>query len=649
MARFRNPTPKYQYANGDPSINGKLHFYESNTAIDKNTYSDVDLTLPNTNPVILNGDGTTPNIFYSGNAKVILTDKDSVQLWERDPVTSGEWSIESDPIFLYDHNTDGSHIVFESIADLRASTLVPFDGQLIGLTGYDTVGDKGGQKYGLFWDSTSTETDNGISIFKETSITTGRWLSVNPESLNAFQAGCKADGVTDDYARSQAYLTYSVDNNYVARYPSGTYLYSSQLVESSSLAIKLVGDGRGKTIFEWTDGATNDGGIDLTYTEVTLPPVVSGFTLQTNANDTGEALKITGPEAGSLTILGPSVMDISARGVDPVIGDCWDIGIHFFTCWYITLDQVTIKGADDATTPFAQTVCWMKDFNIFHVENGILEAASGGPGHGEGFDFSRFEIVGVTNGISLLTGGAGPGTNIGPGHINAYVKGLDLANQYQTKIHDLLLYKTHVSTSDYVAISMLDCKSNNVHDNHIQGSATATGETTGIILSGTTLSDYNNIHDNQFLNFTGTNKVGINISTGSGNNQIHHNEALDPTVNICVQVTGTAEKTNILGDNIPTEIQIFTDADATPSVGNALSKHFRTANSTGATSITFFEDGYDLQEIEVHVNDVNTTFVHGVTINLQGGVDFVAGDGSFLSLRKDQGADLWREVSRRTP
>ena len=48
--------------------------------------------IPNPQPLVLNGDGTTPNCFFSGAAKVVLADENDVQLWERDPVTSSQVS-----------------------------------------------------------------------------------------------------------------------------------------------------------------------------------------------------------------------------------------------------------------------------------------------------------------------------------------------------------------------------------------------------------------------------------------------------------------------------------------------------------------------------------------------------------------------------
>ena len=92
MSRFTNPVPEYTNNSGTLLANGLLYFYESGTNTTKITYADVNETVANPQPLVLNGDGTVPNCFFSGSAKVVLADEDDVQQWERDPVTSTEVS-----------------------------------------------------------------------------------------------------------------------------------------------------------------------------------------------------------------------------------------------------------------------------------------------------------------------------------------------------------------------------------------------------------------------------------------------------------------------------------------------------------------------------------------------------------------------------
>jgi len=102
---------------------GLLYFYESGTNDDKDTFADVNETIKNSQPLILNGDGSVPNCFYSGTAKVKLltnagtptTPIDGTQQWERDPVSSGSVGAvgrEWDAISIYDAN---SIVTFNSL------------------------------------------------------------------------------------------------------------------------------------------------------------------------------------------------------------------------------------------------------------------------------------------------------------------------------------------------------------------------------------------------------------------------------------------------------------------------------------------------------------------------------------------------------
>ena len=71
---------------GDPLVSGRIYFYESGTTTPKTTYADVDLSIPNTNPVILTAAGRQPNIFFDGVAKAILATSTGTQILVRDPV-----------------------------------------------------------------------------------------------------------------------------------------------------------------------------------------------------------------------------------------------------------------------------------------------------------------------------------------------------------------------------------------------------------------------------------------------------------------------------------------------------------------------------------------------------------------------------------
>jgi len=100
---------------------------------------------------------------------------------------------------------DGDEAVesYANDAALKAITLAPQTTNT-SVKGYYTDGDGGGGDF--YWDSTSTETDNGGTIIKATAITTGRWKRLFSGTVNVKWFGAKGDG-TDDAAAVNAAIT----------------------------------------------------------------------------------------------------------------------------------------------------------------------------------------------------------------------------------------------------------------------------------------------------------------------------------------------------------------------------------------------------------------------------------------------------------
>ena len=91
MARFN--ILGFQYFTNDNEVlaGGKINFYDSATSTRKTTYSNAELTIANTNPVVLDASGRAPSIFFAGSAKAVLTDSDGVVIETLDPV--GDTSV----------------------------------------------------------------------------------------------------------------------------------------------------------------------------------------------------------------------------------------------------------------------------------------------------------------------------------------------------------------------------------------------------------------------------------------------------------------------------------------------------------------------------------------------------------------------------
>ena len=88
MAGTVMPAPKFVGLdnNANPVSGGKLYTYVAGTTTPQPTYSDVNLTVANANPVILDSAGRA-TVFLSGSSyKFVLTDADDVTIWTQDNV-----------------------------------------------------------------------------------------------------------------------------------------------------------------------------------------------------------------------------------------------------------------------------------------------------------------------------------------------------------------------------------------------------------------------------------------------------------------------------------------------------------------------------------------------------------------------------------
>lgn len=87
MARIIPAFKQFLDDSGDPLISGSLRFTESGTNnSDKTTYADINESIPNANPVLLDGAGRCPNIFGTGSYRVVSYDADMQQIEVFDPV-----------------------------------------------------------------------------------------------------------------------------------------------------------------------------------------------------------------------------------------------------------------------------------------------------------------------------------------------------------------------------------------------------------------------------------------------------------------------------------------------------------------------------------------------------------------------------------
>lgn len=107
--------PRFQVFDddGDPLSGGKIHTYDAGTTNPKTTYSDRSLSIPHTNPIILDSRGEcTAGIFCTGLLKIVITDSEDVIL------TNGTFDDikMTDTRTLKDNDND-TYVTVENTAD----------------------------------------------------------------------------------------------------------------------------------------------------------------------------------------------------------------------------------------------------------------------------------------------------------------------------------------------------------------------------------------------------------------------------------------------------------------------------------------------------------------------------------------------------
>lgn len=91
--RFFNPNEQFVDSTGKPYAGGQLFFFASGTSTPLNTYTNQALTIPNTNPVVLDSAGRAGSVFLQNLAyKVQLFDVNSNLIWTEDPVYASDIS-----------------------------------------------------------------------------------------------------------------------------------------------------------------------------------------------------------------------------------------------------------------------------------------------------------------------------------------------------------------------------------------------------------------------------------------------------------------------------------------------------------------------------------------------------------------------------
>ncbi|TJW89957.1 MAG: hypothetical protein E5V92_02650 [Mesorhizobium sp.] len=460
----------------------------------------------------------------------------------------------------------------------------------------------------------------------------------------------------DSAAAFSAFLDFLVYTGIAGELPAGTITLGSRITKNIGTAgLALGGQGEDISILVWT---SSDGGLDVTSThsagkvQWSRQIELHHFSIKTSQASGGTALSHTiSPASASSTSIMFHYHDLSIQGLD-VDADYWDNGIVVTDGWNGTIERCSIKGiAGDNQSPFEMNDaikllrcndCHVSKVHAYHCEVGI-HSTSDTPSYGDGLAIEDCRLVGVSTGIMSDGSTANAWVGVWNNHINAGVKGISLVNVVYTPIADNLIYKTHISSqADWPGIFM-----SNAHFNVLSGNTVSTpGAPSGINNFGIFLTGGadNIIADNSFNNTTGG-FFCIYQASSTTRNTIHGNVG-DGTVDAIVGGDGSAGQSYIYDNQPVANLTIAVSGDTTPSVAQVVNNILIT-NNAGATSITTFDDGYDRQEIELHIADANTMLVHSASLVLRGAQNTSPPNGAMMSFRKLGAA--WIETGRSYP
>jgi len=284
--------------NGKPLSRGKLYFYYSGTSTVKPTYSDEAMTVENPAYVTLDAAGRQPDIFFTGDAKVVIQSAAGVQIDAPDPVYPVNGMPTSTVVV-----TGDTVVTVENYAGLLLVSAAE-DFITCNMLGFTTAGDGGGGLW--YWDDASTATVNIGTVVKPTAISgAGRWLRVyEPGRINVRWFGATGGGVSDDLAEITAATEVAEDLGSAVFFPAGTYMVSDYIPMLDEM--HLIGEGSRKSVIQKASGAANDRIIN----KVTPATQYNGFSM-TGIGLVGDRVAQTAEVTGSSLIAGRTIDNIT--------------------------------------------------------------------------------------------------------------------------------------------------------------------------------------------------------------------------------------------------------------------------------------------------------------------------------------------------
>lgn len=615
-----------------PSDGAQLFFFETGTSTPKDTFSDQLATpTPNANPVIADSKGVFGDIFIEGTYKVVLKDKNDVQIWEADPVESLSTFQESDAIDL-------SGLIFASVQDMKSgtgNTGTAFDftkitiGSKFQWLGYYS-GSDGGGNVGVL--KTGAHTDDGGKIF---SLSATLFIEADLTGIiNILKFGAIGDGLTTKTDNRQvilnafAALPQSKGVIELTTSSSGdSYFTSDSLtINQSNTSLNVL---PGAELFcdaDTTDGHTFAFTNPTTGQQNSNCHVFGGGTIRNSAPGTNENA-IGFARISGYSCIGMNVPFANKKAITAQV-DC-DNG-------YIARNTVGITGSDGISVEGDSQGATQENNNITIIDNEIADAGGigvnitfvAGPStknvktggnlirksDDHGMAFSGCDTIDLRGGDVVLDAGSRGFSFLNCNDILGRIRSLKSVNQGVIFDGCGGNIRVDVTTKDS------SFGQSNVVDAIVVQSPTSTHEITAFISGSTHKSVLNSLSAASFPVHFIRPKI---INDGLTSRYLGTIPFLDEGERK-VRVT-------------------FADLDATPDVSTAT---LFKASNTAATTITTFDGSTAERLIEVFFVTTNTTMQHagGGSLRLKGSVNVVPPVAGFMHFRFADG--LWHEVAR---
>jgi hypothetical protein len=328
---------------GAPISGAKAYFYQTGTTTLVNTYTTVQRTVANTNPVIADSAGRFPPIYLDPdiNYRMKLTDAADILILDRDPI-----AVAGDG--------DGDEtLVLSNIAALQAYNAPTVEiPELLSVISNYVAGDGGGT---FRYDSTDTTTaDNGGTVIVDTAGRRWKRQWSGPVEITWFGAISYSTKVAamagvDSYAAISAALAASTTVNISPGYYRVTQTIT---INTAKVTLSGVSESASWLIFDHTVAGYIRTGIVL-GTNATAS-VLQGFSIDHNGDGVTKAT-VTSQQAIALTSA-LIIMADEAVVRDLDIYNAWDNGL--------AVGRFTYSGSGSVSSPYTATPVVGKPDNV---------------------------------------------------------------------------------------------------------------------------------------------------------------------------------------------------------------------------------------------------------------------------------------------